>query len=258
MGFLRVFKEAGLSTATIQREDITHAQVSNLFWINLAVSGFISLLVAVAAPLLAWFYREPRLVGITLALSSSFLLAGLAVQHMALLNRQMRFKAIALIQIGSTLAGVLVGVGMAWLNQGYWSLVGLNLTTSVIALLMTWSASRWRPQFFARHRGTRSLLHFGVNLTAGNFFYSLARGLDSLLIGRFYGAVSTGLYSRASAMLSRPLEQLMSPVATVFLPALSRLQTQPERYRQTFTQVYETIALAGFFLPECASRWPTP
>ena len=245
MGFLRVFKEAGLSTATVQREDITHAQVSNLFWINVAVSGLISLLVAAAAPAVAWFYREPRLLGITLALSITFFLSGSAVQHMALLNRQMRFKVIAMIQVGSVLAGVLVGVGMAWLQYGYWSLVGMSLTTNMVALLMTWASSRWRPQSFAWRSGTRPLVYFGANLTAGNFIYSLARGLDGLLIGRYCGAISVGLYSRAAALLARPLEQSIYPIEAVFMPALSRLQTQPDRYRQTFLQLYEAIALVS-------------
>ncbi len=65
MGFLRVFKDAGLSTVTVQREGITHAQVSNLFWINVAMSGTISVILIVGAPAIAWFYREPRLVGVT-------------------------------------------------------------------------------------------------------------------------------------------------------------------------------------------------
>src|SRR5882724_2060362 len=85
MGYLRVFKDAGLSTATVQREGITHAQVSNLFWINVAMSGTISVILIVGAPAIAWFYREPRLVGVTLVLSSTFLLSGLTVQHTALL-----------------------------------------------------------------------------------------------------------------------------------------------------------------------------
>ena len=231
----------------MQREGITHAQVSNLFWINVVVSGLISLTVAAAAPMVAWFYHEPRLVGITLALSFTFVLAGSAVQHMALLNRQMRFKAISLIQVSSVLAGVLVGVGMAWLEYGYWSLVGMNLTTSMVALLMTWAASRWRPQAFTRGSGTRSLLHFGANLSAGTFFYSLARGMDGILIGRFYGAVSVGLYSRAAALIARPLEQLIYPLEAVFLPAFSRLLSQPDRYRVFFLEVYEAIALISFF-----------
>jgi O-antigen/teichoic acid export membrane protein/glycosyltransferase involved in cell wall biosynthesis len=246
IGFSQVFREAGLSTATVQREGITHAQVSNLFWINVVVSGLVTLLVAAAAPAVAWFYREPLLVEVTLALSITILLAGLAVQHMALLNRQMRFKAIALIQVGSVLAGVLVGVGMAWLNYGYWSLVGMNLTTSMVALLMTWSASRWRPQSFTRRSGTRSLLHFGANLTVGTFLYSLARGLDRLLIGRFYGAFSVGLYSRASSLLARPLEQFMNPIEAVVVTTFSKLQMKPDGYRSSFLELYETIALVGF------------
>jgi O-antigen/teichoic acid export membrane protein len=246
MSFLRVFREAGLSTATVQREGITHAQVSNLFWVNVAVSGLVSVLVAAMAPVIAWFYREPRLVGITLVLSVTFLLTGLAVQHTALLNRQMRFKVIAVIQIGSMLAGILAGIGMALLNCGYWSLVGSNLTTSLVALLMTWYASPWRPKLFARHSGTRPLLHFGANLTAGFFLSSLARGMDGLLIGRVYGAFSVGLYSRAAAMLTRPLEQFMAPIDAVFIPVFSRLQTEPERFRRKYLEFYETMALGSF------------
>src|SRR6266550_3832719 len=68
MGFLRIFQDAGLSTATVQRQEITHAQVSNLFWVNVSVGGVTALLVAASAPALAWFYREPRLIGITLVL----------------------------------------------------------------------------------------------------------------------------------------------------------------------------------------------
>lgn len=247
IGFLRVFKDAGLSTATVQRDGITHTQVSNLFWINVAVSGLVSALVAASAPLIAWFYGEPRLVGITLWLSCTYLLAGLVVQHTALLSRQMRFKAIAAIQVSSTLVGVLVGVGMAWMNCGYRALIWNNLATGLAAFLMTWSASSWRPQFFKPHSGTRSLLHFGANLTAGTFIYSMARGLDWLLIGRFWGAVPLGLYSRASSLLWRPIEQFNAPIEAVVIPAFSRLQSEPLRYRRNYLQLYESIAVGTFF-----------
>src|SRR6267143_4894595 len=136
IGYLRVFKDAGLSTATVQREGITHAQVSNLFWINVVMSGAIGLIFAASAPLVAWFYREPRLIPITVILASTFLLSGLIVQHTALLNRQMRFKAIAVIQIGSMLLGLVVGIVMAYLNYSYWALVFSNLITVVAQVLM--------------------------------------------------------------------------------------------------------------------------
>jgi PST family polysaccharide transporter len=245
MGFLRVFKDAGLSTATVQREGITHAQVSNLFWINVAVSGAIGLLLAAASPAIAWFYREQRLVGITLILSSTFLLSGLTVQHTALLNRQMRFKATAIIQVGSMLVGTSVGVVMAWINYNYWALVWGNFATVAASVVLTWIAIPWRPQAPIGRSGTRSLVGFGANLTTGGFLYSFARGADAILIGRFCGADSVGLYTRAGALLNRPMEQFLSPLNSVFVPALSRIQMQPERYRRTFLRIYEAIALVS-------------
>jgi O-antigen/teichoic acid export membrane protein len=246
IGYLRVFKDAGLSTATVQRQGITHAQVSNLFWINVVMSGAISVILAAGAPIVAWFYREPRLVPITLILSSTFLLSGLTIQHTALLNRQMRFKAVAFIQIGSMVSGVALGIGMALLGYSYWALVWGNLATVAVAVPLTWFAIPWRPQAPTRRSGIRPLVSFGVNLTTGGFIYALARGADAMLIGRFYGPDSTGLYTRAAALSHRPMEQFLSPMNSVFVPVLSRVQAQPERYRRTFLQVYEAMALISF------------
>jgi len=245
--FLLVFKDAGLSIATVQRERITHAQVSNLFWINVCVSLLSTSIVAASAPIIARFYHNPRLIGIPLLLSMTFLISGSTIQHQALLKRQMRFRALALIEVGSMAVGVLVGVAMALRGYRYWSLVGSSLSMETAGLVLTWSVSRWRPQLPARRSGIGPLLSFGAHRTAGDFILSLARGSDHLLIGRFYGSGAVGLYSRASALLIRPLEQFLSPINAVFIPALSRLQSQPKRYRSTFLRLYESIALVGFF-----------
>src|SRR5207248_7876489 len=75
-----------------------------------------------------------------------------------------------------------------------------------------------------------------------------ARGADSLLIGRFFGAAAIGLYSRGSILLMRPVQQFIIPINAVFVPALSRIQSQHDRYRRTFLQVFEAIALVDFLL----------
>jgi O-antigen/teichoic acid export membrane protein len=246
MGFLRIFQDAGLSMATVQRQDITHAQVSNLFWVNMAVGGLTTLLVAASAPAVAWFYREPRLIAITLVLSITFVLTSAAVQHIALLNRQMRFGVIAVIDVVSMLAGYLTGIGMALSGYGYWALVNATVTQVAIKLVLTWSISRWRPRSPSRNTQTRHLLRFGANITAGSLMYEIARGADSLLIGRFFGAAAIGLYSRGSILLMRPLQQFIVPINAVLIPALSRTQEEHDRYRRTFLQVFEAIALIGF------------
>ena len=246
IAFFRIFNEAGLSTATVQREGITHAQVSNLFWTNLIVGAGVAVILALSAPIVSRFYREPQLNEITLILSVTFLFTTATVQHLALFKRQMRFKLIALIQVSSVASGILVGVTMAFLKFGYWSLVGMQVTTPLTALLMTWTVSTWRPQLPTWRTETRSLLHFGANLTASSFLWSVARGSDGLLIGRSYGPASLGLYSRGAALLTRPIDQLIGPIESVFVPMLSRLQGQPQRYRRIHLKSYEVVAIASF------------
>jgi PST family polysaccharide transporter len=248
MGFLQAFRESGLSRATIQREGITHAQVSNLFWINIAVSGAIGLLLAAVSPLIAWFYREPRLIPLTLVLAATFPLSGLAVQHTALLMRRMRFMALAWVQVTAQAVGVGTGIAMAWWGYGYWALVGMQLATGVVTAVLTYLAVPWRPQGPLRGNGTRPLITFGSNLAAGSFVFSIARGFDALAIGRFWGSDVLGLYSRGTALLRRPMEQVMGAAETVLVPMLSRVQNEPDRYRATFLQFYEASALVSCLL----------
>ena len=242
-GFLRVFKDAGLSTATIQKAEITHAQVSNLFWINVGVSAFLSLVVAALAPLVAWFYRDPRLVTVTLALAGTFALSGAVVQHQALFNRQMRFKAIALIDVGSMSFGLLVGILMATLQFRYWALVGLQLSTGLAELALTLRISGWRPQRPTRGTGIWPMLQFGASLTVASVFRRIGAACDTLFIGRRYGADAVGLYTRGAVLVFRPVDQLAVPFESTFTPILSRLQGDPERYRRTFMQAYGAVAL---------------
>jgi O-antigen/teichoic acid export membrane protein len=246
MSFVRIFGDGGLSTAAVQREGLTHVQVSNLFWANLTLGATATLIVALAAPVIASLYQEPRLIGITLALSLTLVLMGCTVQHQALLKRQLRFKAIAIIQVGAAAAGTVTGIGMAWVGFGYWSLVGMQLANVVVLLLLTVSLSPWRPQRPRRDGGTRSLLSFGADVAASSFMWSLARGADSILIGRMWGAAPLGLYSRAQALLVRPVDQLIAPFQALLIPSLSRLQADPVRYRHLARQAYHTVALVSF------------
>src|ERR1043165_331068 len=168
VGFLRVFKDAGLSIATVQREKITHAQVSNLFWINLGVSALGSLALAGSAWIIARFYLNTQLGPFGPSLSLPFLFRGSTFQHQALLKRQMRFKALAVIEVGSMAFSVVVGIAMAASGYGYWSLVWSTLAAEVASLILTWSISQWRPRFPTRGSGVGPLVTVVAHKTPGD------------------------------------------------------------------------------------------
>jgi PST family polysaccharide transporter len=238
-----VFSQLGLSIATIQRDTITQPQVSNLFWINVCTSGLLAIICAGLAPLTAKFYHDPRVSGIMLALSITFLLTGSTVQHQALLTRQMRFKELAVIDVTSAGLGFGLACYLAWAGFSYWSLVAQQLATAASSLTLTWLRSGWRPDLPTRNSGVKPLVSFGAHLSVADFIAQLALNSDSILLGRFFGAIPLGLYTRANVLLTRPLQQVMMPINSVLTPVLSRLQSDPERYRRTHMRAYDTLAV---------------
>jgi PST family polysaccharide transporter len=243
-GFILLFKDLGLATATVQRAEVSHAQVSTLFWINIALSAAIMVVTMLAAPLIAWFYGDPRLIGITLALSCAFLLGGATVQHLALLSRQMRFRALAVVEIISYATAAAAALLAAFLGARYWALVVQQLTLAMAMTIGVWTACRWRPGRPVRRSGVRPLLRFGGNLTLFGVLNYFARHLDDVLIGRFWGAAALGFYTKAYSLLLLPLRQINAPVAQIAVPTLSRLQDQPDRYRRYYLNALRLIALA--------------
>ena len=230
-GFVSLFKDMGLSMATVQRSKITHEQVSTLFWINLAISSLMACIIMSLAIPIGWFYQEPRLKGITLCLAIGMPLSGLAIQHQALLRRQMQFKQLAMIRMAGQIISIAIGIGLAWLGAGYWSLVAMPIMTSLIAFVGVWAACTWVPGPPVRGSGVKSMLGFGGYLTSFHLINYFTRHLDNILIGYAWGASPLGLYNRAYGLLLLPIRQINAPVSAVAIPVLSRLTDSPERYR---------------------------
>ena len=160
-GFANLFKDLGLSEATIQKDIITHEQVNALFWINMMVSISIFVLVVLMSPVIAWFYSEPRLAKISIAMSIVFLLGGAATQHQALLKRQMRFIALAVIRTVSLSAGVIAAIVGAAVGFRYWALVLMHTTSALVFTLGVWILCDWRPGRPTMSSGVRTMLIFG-------------------------------------------------------------------------------------------------
>jgi polysaccharide transporter, PST family len=240
---LELFKDLGLSTATVQRPTITHRQVSTLFWLNVALGGTIAAAFAAAAPVLAWFYGETILLEITPVLALALALSGLAGQHLALLRRQMRFLPLAIVQNSADILALSAAIGAALLGFGLWSLVIQRLVWSLAMVVGAWSACGWRPGRPGRFAEVRSMVVFGGNATAAMVLGRLASNLDKILLGWYWGALTLGFYERAQKLLLAPVQNLNAPLAMVALSALSRMRDQPESYRNAYVAAAERLAM---------------
>jgi O-antigen/teichoic acid export membrane protein len=237
-GLLGLFREAGLSHATVQRATVTRELTSMLFWINLGVGVLLAAFCAAIAPLIAAFYHEPRLVWVTIVIGIGFVFSGAQAQHGAMLQRNMRFTTLAIIDIISLLVGTGLGIGMAVAGQGYWALVATTLCPPVVSFLGVWVAGGWIPGLPRRRTGVRSMVRYGGSLTLNWVICYVAYNADKVLLGRFLGAEALGIYGRAYTIVNLPSYNLSSIVHLVGFPALSRLQNDPERLKSYFLKGY--------------------
>lgn len=245
IGFVEYFKDLGLSAATIQRAQIDHQQISTLFWINLIIGCVVAVVVALLAPVVAQIYHEPRLQEITLCLAINFVFGGLTVQHQALLQRQMQFASLAKIEVIAMLVGIIGAIFSAYYGAGYWALVILQLLTVMSNAIGVWIFCGWRPGLPSWNANISSMLNFGRNLTGFNIINYFSRNLDNFLIGRFWGAQELGLYAKAYQLVLLPINQINVPVNSVALPALSRLQNNPQRYQKYYYRAILVITSLG-------------
>jgi PST family polysaccharide transporter len=239
VNFLAMFKDAGLSTATIQVEKIEPKQISTLFWINVFISLGLGLIILAGSPLIAKFYKKPELTAVTAVLSVSFMIQGLCIQHIALLQRHLKFVSVAINDISALIMNIVVAVIMASLGFRYWALVGGTIASAITLVVMTYRSCPWLPGKIHKGTGVRNMLKFGGHLTVTSIVHYFSRNLDSLLIGRFIGAAPLGLYSKAFNLLMSPLNQIRAPLTTLSLPVLSSLRNDQSRYQSYYRQLLD-------------------
>ena len=240
-GFMLVYSDLGLSLATIQRSEITHQQVSNLFWINVALGALFTIVGVILAPILVWVYDEPRLFWLTIVLSTGFIFTGLTIQHQALIQRQLRFGVLSLVNFASPASGVVVGVVSAFLGAGIWALVYQQLAHGLVRFILVWIVCQWRPDGPVRDSGVKGMLTFGGYLSGFNALNYASRNVDKFLMGWWWGAGPLGLYNRAYELLLMPIREIINPISRVAYPTLSRLQGEPERYSRYYLKALSLI-----------------
>jgi polysaccharide transporter, PST family len=244
VAFVALAQDVGLSQVTIQRPQISLAQISALFWTTSGISLALAVALASMAPLVALFFGEPRLAPLTCAFALLIFLNGSLSQLFALLNRELRFGAIATIDALNITASAGVGVWVAWLTESYWALFASGLASTLVSLTCLWRMCGFRPVKPSFQGQFWEFVHFGAGVSGFHLANYFARNADNILIGKFYGSGPLGYYDRAYRLLLFPLEQIRNPLGRIMVPALSRLHHEPLRYRNAYLECITLMMIA--------------
>ncbi|MEI6390566.1 MAG: lipopolysaccharide biosynthesis protein [Verrucomicrobiota bacterium] len=239
------FRDLGLSTATVQRKEISHEEVSNLFWINVSAGVLITLVICGLSPAISAYYKEPRLTVLTCVLAANFIWGGLMVQHQALLARQLKLGHSATVRVLASVLSTALAILLAWFGFGYWALVWREFARCALLAVGMWLCCPWIPGLPSRKTDVREFIGFGAHLSAANILASISGGADRILLGRFWGPGPVAMYRQAYQLLVLPMEQLLSPVYQVTQPGLSMLQTDAARFRRFYQKVLTVACVAS-------------
>ncbi|MBE6481651.1 MAG: lipopolysaccharide biosynthesis protein [Actinomyces ruminicola] len=229
VGVATIFQDFGLSTAAIQGRTLSHGQRSNLWWLN-TFAGLVLTGIGVAiSPLLASFYHESAVAGVCAAIAPTFLMAGMVNQYRADLNRRLLVGRVLTVDLTAAALALALGALTAAWGWSYWALVVQRIATALVPFIALPLIAGWLPRFYDRSEPMRALLGFGVQMAGTQMVSYLASNLDSILMGRLFGAGTLGLYNRAVQTLRTPLNQFRPQATTLGLAVTAKLQDDDER-----------------------------
>lgn len=230
VGLGEIFRDFGLTSASIQAPELSTGQRDNLFWVNAAIGVVLTGVTFGLSWPVASISGEADLLGIVQGLALTFLLNGLATQHRANLMRELRLRALAVVDVSASAIALAAAIVAASLGAGYWALVLQQLVIGAVTLFGVLVAGRWLPRWYSRQASIRPLLSFGGNLVAANLLAYAGRQIDTVVIAARFGTQPLGLYNRGFQLIMTPLGQVRSPLQSVALPVLSRVQDDQPRF----------------------------
>lgn len=220
--------DSGMTSSLIRTKNPDQLDYSTVFVTNLIVSTGIYLLIFFLAPYIALFYAQDVLTAIIRVLALSIVIRAFVAVHIAKLTKEMNFKLQMKLQIPSTLIAGVVGISMAIMGYGVWSLVWLNLVQALAFTLQTWFFVSWKPSLIFDKERFNYHFKFGYKLTLSGLLDTIYNDAYRIVIGKLFSPAQVGYFNQAETMRLFPVQQISSVISKVTYPYFANLKNDVE------------------------------
>lgn len=245
----RMAATLGPGVAVLQRRDLTHTQLSVLFWLQVFVGVAATALSVGICWFMSWKYRQPLLLPVGLALASGTLFAAIGNQHQALLERELRFGTASLLRLIAQFIACAAAIGWAVARPDVWALVLQHVVELFVLVIGSWLVMSWRPSWPARPWHVRELIPFSAAYSASSLVHFLSQNIEKILLPIFFGEAGNralGLYSQAFGLMIKPVYLLTTPLTGVMVSSLAKAPVGSELYAQLTAKFFRVSALGLF------------
>jgi O-antigen/teichoic acid export membrane protein len=246
IGFLTILNELGLGPAIIQKPDLTEHDMRKANGCVLVINIILCAAVFALAPLIAWFFHEPRLVAIIRVLGLSFILISFYFLPQSLMTREMDFKTRSIIELGGNLVSSLIVLVLALDGFGVWALVLGPIGMHLFKVAGFNAIKRYRYRVLLSARGMRGMLAFGGYVSVARVFWYFYSQADILICGKIFGKTLLGIYSVAMQLVSIPMNKLSPMLSQIGFSAFSKIQANLASVQANFLRLIHLISLVSF------------
>ncbi len=232
---------SGLTQSLIRSKELDQEDFSTVFFFNLFASTLIYILIFFLAPLISNFYDQDILTPLVRLYCITFIIGAFASVQRARLTKNMNFKTQTIIAIPSTIFGGIVGVSMAYMNYGVWSLVWSNIASSVLVTTQFWIYSKWSPSFIFNLAKFKDHFNFGYKLTLSSLLTKIFDNIYLIVIGKFFSANQVGFYTRAETMKQLPVTNISNTLNKVTYPLFASIQDDDLRLKRVYKQLMQMV-----------------
>jgi O-antigen/teichoic acid export membrane protein len=245
-GLVAIFNDFGIGSAIVQKQNLDDKNISSIFWFSLLIGFFVLLIIIAAAPFIAIFFNQSALTPIISVMSLSFIFISLSTVQNSLLLKNLKFKKLTFLEVFSTIFSGVLGISLAFLGYGVWSLVWQSVTATIVYTLLVWITNDWKPKLYFDWKDIKSIIGFTGNLSGFNLLNYFSRNADKLLIGKFLGAIDLGYYILAYTIMLYPLSNISSVLSKVMFPTFSQIQHDNFKFRLFYLKLTKYIAFITF------------
>lgn len=243
---IRLLGNLGLGAKLIHQQGDIGEYATSAFWLNILVSFALAIIAVLIAPYAALFYNNNLVQPILILFSLTFFIQSFGSTHLALLNKELAFKKIVLIEVVLTLLSRSFGLGMAFTGFGVWSLVVPELIVSPFKTIALWIVNPWKPSFSLKTKYWKDMFKFGFNFLGADLTRYLSINGDYMIIGKMLGERSLGLYTFAYNIANYPFTNITSTVTKVAFPTFAKLQNDLKRFRMVVLKMTRFTTLLSF------------
>ena len=237
---------AGFSQALANLKPPTQRDYNAVAWFNIFAGFSLYIILFFCAPLIAWFFDQPALTDVSRVAFLTIPISAIGIVPNAKLWIELRNREQAIASIIALIISGCCGVWLAWNRYGYWSLAWQQVVYIVVATIIKYYFTRWRPTLPVDFSPIRQMFGFSSKLLLTNILTVISQQVQTFIFGKMLHINTVGQFSQANKWNTMGHSFISNTMAQVAQPVLTNADNEEGRQQRVFRKMLRFTSLVFF------------